>query len=374
MNIIEEDERMGLPSASGLQRLAMCPGSWRAEKACPAGEESDDSLMGTRLHQHMEDDTTPGDPEEAEAVNWCRNTEYRLRDRYLSAPDNQPPVDAADIREIRMIDKQGQFSGKPDCVLIAGHKALVIDYKFGRSLAPAAGNNLQLAALAVLVHQHCTEIKTVYTAILQPYVSRQDPKVCRYDEQQLVAAEKYIRGVIAASQVDDAPLRPSHAACKYCRAQASCPATSLQVRTVCALDLNAAWEQWSPAKRREAYDIAKMARKWADAVTQKIETDLRAEVEIPGLVLGAGRKSFVITNPAAAFTTLSTLMTDTITAEAYTACCKVGVTDLDKLVYSARKATASKTTIAASKEWLRETLAECGETKVTKGSIKEVEA
>ena len=32
---IIEDERQGLPSASGMQRLFLCPGSWNAERKCP---------------------------------------------------------------------------------------------------------------------------------------------------------------------------------------------------------------------------------------------------------------------------------------------------------------------------------------------------
>lgn len=36
---IIEDERQGLPSASGMQRLFLCPGSWNAERKCPAAEQ-----------------------------------------------------------------------------------------------------------------------------------------------------------------------------------------------------------------------------------------------------------------------------------------------------------------------------------------------
>lgn len=364
---------MGLPSASGMQRIALCPGSWRAEKECPAEEESEDALMGTRLHKHMEDDTKPDDPSEAEAVEWCRNSVSRLREKYLADPDNQPPTDVEDLREIRMTDKQGQFSGKPDRVLISGGKALIADYKFGRNQAPAVNGNLQLAALAVLVHQHCPQVETVYTAILQPYVSRQEPKVCRYDARQLAAAENYIRDAIAAARAEDAPLRPSGAACKYCRAQASCPAAILQVQTVTALDINGHWEQWTPEKRREMYDWAKFASKWADAVKGKLEKDLNAEMAIPGLALTAGKKEFKITDPTKAFVRLNELLPQTITQEAFTACCQVRVTDLGKLVYKGLNSENGKTTTKESGEWMRDILAECSETKISKGSIKEVE-
>ncbi len=61
---IIEDERQGLPSASGMQRLFLCPGSWNAERKCPVDEESDDAALGTMLHVHMEQGTMPEDPED----------------------------------------------------------------------------------------------------------------------------------------------------------------------------------------------------------------------------------------------------------------------------------------------------------------------
>lgn len=378
MKTTEQDERMGLPSASGMQRIAYCPGSWRAEQSCPEPDEaSEDALMGTRLHAHMEADTIPDDPEEAEAINWCTDMIAALEAKYLMGGDGFNCADyeaeKEDIREIRMVDTQGQFSGKPDRVVIYCDKALIVDYKFGRALVSRADCNLQLATLAVLVRQHYLETGTVYAAILQPYASRSEPTVCKYDIEQLAAAERYIRQVIAAANTDGAPLRPQASACKYCRAQASCPAISRQLRTAAQGDLVAAWETWTPERRREAYDLAKLAKRWAAEVERKVETDLRAEVDIPGLVLGPGRKQFVVNDPSAAFAELNVLLPDAVTPEAYTSCCKVNVSDLDKLVHAARKDADPKATVKESKDWLRASLAACGEMKVTKGSIKEVE-
>ena len=59
--------------------------------------------------------------------------------------------------------------------------------------------------------------------------------------------------------------------------------------------------------------------------------------------------------------------------EAFAGCCKVGITELDRLVHAARKAADPKATTKASREWLRQLLAEYGESKTTKGSVKEVE-
>lgn len=369
---IIEDERKGLPSASGMQRLFLCPGSWNAEKRCPVDEESEDAALGTILHTHMEQGTTPEDPEDAEAVDWCREMEKALCEKHLGMRENWMEVQTD--REVRLFEKDRLFSGKPDMVAIWNRKAFVVDYKFGRLPVAAAECNLQLSALAVLAidEYEAYHVDEVYVCILQPYASRKEPAVCRYTRESVEQARAFFQTCIKQAQDGHAPLKPSEKACRYCRAQSSCPAVSLALVNVTSGDLTAAWEQWSPEKRREAYDLAKLAKKWAASVESKVKADLKAEVEIPGLALAPGKKAFTITDAAAAFQVLNGLFPDDITAQAFTACCKVGITDLDRLVHGVRKATDAGAKVAESKDWLRKTLAGCAEVKISDGSVKEI--
>ena len=366
---IIEDERQGLPSASGMQRLFLCPGSWQAERKCQVDEESEDAALGTILHAHMEHETTPEGPEDAEAVAWCYEMETFLCEKHLGMKKDW--TDVQTIREVRLFERGRLFSGKPDMVAICNRKAFVVDYKFGRIPVTTAERNLQLSALAVLVMDRC-EVDEVSVCILQPYASRKDPAVCRYTRESVEQARAFFRACIERAQDEHAPLKPSEKACRYCRAQSSCPAVSLALVNVTSGDLTAAWEQWSPEKRREAYDLAKLAKKWAASVEGKVKADLKAEVEIPGLALAPGKKAFTITDAAAAFQILNGLFPDAITAQAFTGCCKVGITDLDKLVHSVRKAADAGAKVAESKDWLRKTLAECAEVKISDGSVKEI--
>ena len=365
-----KDERQGLPSASGMQRLFLCPGSWNAERKCPHDEESEDAAMGTMLHACMEQGTTPEDPEDAEAVAWCREMEDFLCNKYLGS------TDVSRYREVRLFERGDRlFSGKPDMVAVGTRRALVVDYKFGRLPVAAAECNLQLSALAVLVMDMFEDgaVDEVFVCILQPYASRKEPAVCRYPRESVEQARAFFRACIEQAQDEHAPLKPSEKACRYCRAQSSCPAVKLALVNVTSGDLTAAWEEWSPEKRREAYDLAKLAKKWAASVEAKVKADLKAELEIPGLCLTSGKKAFTVTDAAAAFQILNGLFPDDITAQAFTACCKVGITDLDKLVHSVRKAADAGAKVAESKDWLRKTLAGCAEVKVSDGSVKEVE-
>lgn len=370
---IIEDEHQGLPSASGMQRLFLCPGSWNAERKCPIDEESDDAAMGTMLHACMEQGTTPEDPEDAEAVAWCREMEKALCEKHLGMKGNW--TDVQTVREVRLFERDRLFSGKPDMVAVWDRKALVVDYKFGRIPVSPAECNLQLSALAVLVMDghEAYHVDEVFVCILQPYASRKEPAVCRYTRESVEQARAFFRACIEQAQDEHAPLKPSEKACRYCRAQSSCPAVKLALVNVTSGDLTTAWEEWSPEKRREAYDLAKLAKRWAASVESKVKADLRAEVEIPGLVLAPGKKAFTVTDAAAAFQILNGLFPDGITAQAFTGCCKVGITDLDKLVHSVRKAADAGAKVAESKDWLRKTLAGCAEVKVSDGSVKEVE-
>lgn len=366
-----KDERQGLPSASGMQRLFLCPGSWQAEKKCPVDDESEDAALGTMLHACMEQGTMPEDPEDAEAVAWCREMENALCKKYLGEEIRYALV----WRESRVFERVDRlFSGKPDMVAVRDFKALVVDYKFGRLPVAAAECNLQLSALAVLVMDMFDEgdIDEVFVCILQPYASRKEPAVCRYTRESVEQARAFFRACIEQAQDEHAPLKPSEKACRYCRAQSSCPAVKLALVQVTSGDLTAAWEEWSPEKRREAYDLAKLAKRWAASVESKVKADLKAEVEIPGLKLSPGKKAFTVTDPAAAFQILNGLFPDAITAAAFSSCCKLGISDLDKLVHSVRKAADAGAKVAESKDWLRKTLAGCAEVKVSDGSVKEI--
>jgi hypothetical protein len=112
-------------------------------------------------------------------------------------------------------------------------------------------------------------------------------------------------------------------------------------------------------------------KKYVDAIERKVRADLEAGVELPGLELAAGKAAFTVTDASGAFGQLEALLG--VTGEEFVKCCKVGITELDKLVHqklAEQAAEGVKQTTKASREWLRLQLEEFGSTKVTAGSIK----
>lgn len=374
----ELDVRRGRPSASGLSRLVGCPASWVAEQLAGEDEETEAARHGTELHKCMEHGTTPEDAEDADAVEWCRRTELELAERYLQVPRNMMCVE----REQRLWDSQRKYSGQADAVftdatdaLVEEHDlhepsvALVVDYKFGRGEVDGAERNYQLAALSHLVSEKYPSVQTVFAAILQPFVSQDMPRVVKYTRASLPAARDAIYAAIDVAERPGAEFRPSMHACKYCKAAKTCPACS--GHTAC-LTVVKRWDELAPAARAELFRRAKMAERLAERIQEAVRRDLASGVEIPGLKLGAGAKKFTVTDAGKAFGLLSRELG--VTADEFTGCCKVQISQLDNVVHAKFKERNPKQTQASSKESLRKLLEGCAEMKQSAGSIKEVNA
>lgn len=222
------DERNGLPSASGLERIALCPGSWRLESQCPRDEGGEDAASGTRIHAWLAGEQVELSEDEASIAEKCREQASSL-------------IAAGSTKSIEQrlwyADKSGSrlYSGQADIIARIGDSALIVDYKTGRGAVAASPENIQLRALAVLVKHNFPDVQHVAVAIIQP-LARKEPVVCEYGPEELKEAEKQILAILEAAKNEDAELVPSEAACKYCRAKTICPALreSLTVPVVAA--------------------------------------------------------------------------------------------------------------------------------------------
>lgn len=382
-----EDVRKGLPSASAFGRLALCPGSFMMEKACP-DESSSAASEGTLLHAYMEQLLTgepwEGTPLTAEQVELCERALRLLDGVKEKIMGNYPDasfslVSAEERRWLSDWIEGGEYSGQWDA-LIRVHAEfdeflLVLDWKFGRVEVEPAEANRQLEALVPLAAQKAYDERIghngIYAAIIQPRVAG-PASVAFYDVEAIEKAEQRSLAVAKAAMDPDAPRYCSEDACRYCRAKAVCHDASAMVEqaSLIATDRDK-WELFSPNEKVQAYRLAKTAKKWAAAVEYRFEQDVAAGL-IPGFEMGAGRTSFTVTDPSGAFSALNSAYPEAVTAEAFAGCCKVGITELDKLVHASRKAADPKATTKSSREWLRQLLAEYGESKTTKGSVKEI--
>ncbi len=362
-DVFTKDVREGKPSASGMQRIALCPGSWWAEQSYPE-QTSEAAEQGTRLHKHMEEGTLPADPVEAEACEWCREQEVKLALEYAD-------TDTATYRELRWWDKARSFSGQADVVFVNQGIALVLDYKFGRVPVPVATNNMQLAALALLVFDNVPGTEVVFCGILQPFASRQEPRVVRYRAEQAETLRSYLSDMLTTASVPTAPRVPGEEQCRYCKARLECHMCYGLVKQHTAVAVAPLWADWSAEQKAQAVRVAALAKKWADAVERKAKEDLKQGLTLPGITLGAGRKSFKVADPTGAFTQLNALLE--LSGEEFASCCSVRISDLDKVVHaklSEHVPEGCKQTVKASATWLRAILADYGSVSESEGSLK----
>lgn len=382
-----EDVRKGLPSASAFGRLALCPGSFMMEKSCP-NESSEAAEEGTLLHAYMEHLLTgepwEGAPLTPEQVELCERARRLLDGVKEKIMGNYPDasfslVSTEERRWLSDWIEGGEYSGQWDALFEVNcpnaNFMLVLDWKFGRVEVESAEANRQLEALVPLAAQKVVEdgigYSGIYAAIIQPRVAG-PASVTFYDADAIEQAEQRSLAVARAAMDPDAPRYCNEEACRYCRAKAVCHEATAMVEqaSLIATDRDK-WELFSAEEKVQAYRLAKTAKKWAAAVEYRFEQDVAASL-IPGFEMGPGRTSFTVTDAAAAFTFLNDQFPGTLTAEAFAGCCKVGITDLDKLFHEACKKSDPRATTKSSREYLRQILAEYGEMKTTKGSVKEI--
>ena len=282
------DERQGRPSASGIPRLALCPGSWNLSKKVKVGAGNDEyAAMGERIHKAVEN-AFKGKPL---PVGELSDGEYertvQIQSQMVQILDAQAPGwDAPDsgwivLSEKRLWGAENRFSGRFDLAAVNEQqgKAIVLDAKSGWADTPAASVNLQLRSLALLVSENYG-VSTVVVGIVQP--TKGKPSLAIYDKLALADSAIEINRIITAAEERNAPRNPSAAACKFCPAIGICREAHNAVAQVVGKKLPGEW-----AARLELFDVAQMV---IDAGREEAKALLSNDPNaIPGWGLSKGR-------------------------------------------------------------------------------------
>lgn len=240
-----DDERRGLPSASALHRIAECPGSLRLSRQCAEPPATAEAAEGSMLHERMawlvarDFDiriAPPNHPvldeEQAGAVESAIKMFRALCEAFLGGDNceaflgflgrDAPPLvcKLEDRFWLSAGNAEPVFSAKPDLVVWAGRKTLVIDWKFGRLPVARPAANHQLMGIAACLAGQMGPDDTMLLDIIQPRVPHQDkPPPVYYGKEEADAAAGAVLGILAEARDPDAALRTGEW-CRYCPAMA----------------------------------------------------------------------------------------------------------------------------------------------------------
>ncbi len=303
----QTDERQGYLSASAIERAALCPGSYLAERAQPRVDESSaEAESGTRIHAALANEISEDklSIEELELVRRCNKLLVELAGSTYGALEDADTL----VREERQwfTDNDGRklVSGKPDLVAIYGMRALLIDFKTGRGAVTHAGANLQLRALVAIL-SGVYKLHEVTVAIIQPNCDTPVTVAC-YNEDDIHAARLEVAGIVAEAQKSNARRIPNEHACRYCKARAVCPEArelALDVPTpvlkgIAPHELAAAL---TGEKLATFLTRASLAERIIEACREEAKRRIEAGVEVPGWSLKPGTTRETIIDPQRVF-------------------------------------------------------------------------
>lgn len=224
MNLHLSDDRRGVPSASGLERLILCPGSWRMQRGIPLDVgQGHRAVIGSRMHDVLAG-LRPIEELSATQQQIVRSA-HEHAERLLAELGLDGDGATRIIEErlwMHYRDGAPAFSARFDLAVVHGGTGLVLDYKTGSGSVTPPESNPQLQAQAVLLLRH-HRLEQVYAAIVQPRAD-EAVSVARYDADSLRTIEADLFAALRAAMEEDAPLVPGHRQCRHCRARRSCPA------------------------------------------------------------------------------------------------------------------------------------------------------
>ena len=339
-------------SPSSFAYREICAGFINREESGPAAEE------GTRIHKAVEtgklDELTD---EQRQCAEMCL--------RFVA--DEEAIFHSEKVlTEHKVSICEGLTFGTADRIAIAGSRALLFDYKFGRNSVPDAEENPQLQAYATGIFEEFPVIDEVKAIILIP--RRDEVSSAIYRRSDLPRLRMRVQTIIARCEVPEPELRPTEH-CLYCAAQGTCNALHRHALTIAAgyedeLKLPDEFHPsriTDPATMSRALTVARVMEKWCESVKHHaLQMRLNGQ-EIPGHELRTRAGTRKITDPLAAWLAVKERMT----SDQFVACCDVSLPKLETTFAD----TAPRGGKAKAKQELCEALADLGVVETGKETL-----
>lgn len=340
-------------SPSSLEQYRLCPGSYQMQQGIPE-QPSEAAAEGTLLHNAVAtgnfDDLTS---DQIELVTKC--IEFR---NSFAAPD------AAVLNEefVRVHDDNDEVvtTGTADCIILPSKPVpIVIDWKFGYTPVNDVNENIQLATYALGVMQEY-KVDSVDAWVFQPRLHRKTHHV--FTNGTAILAN--IKTIIKRASSENIYLKPSEAACRYCKARLSCPAFRVKFQKLMAsrndYDMN------HIPTLEKLFDASKSIKTFLN----EIENAVKSVIEEKG---ACGKYVFQTTEGAREIKDLNALYSvvkNYLTTAEFNNVCKVSISKLETAVadrmIAGAKAEGGKLSKAEAKRVVSELISDL----VTRGNPK----
>lgn len=320
------DPRHRKPSASYLEQMSLCPGSWMAQQNIPE-QPTSDSRAGDVIHKALAGDSEARANLTSDETRTYETLEFRYANLLFGF---EMGANSYRMTEERLWSRNQEFSGQLDRAEIYGVRGVVADFKSGHLEVTDSPRNLQLRAQAVLLWQNHGVIM-VQAAIIPAWQPM--PLPVEYDLDDLKRAELEILEIIANAQKENAPRVPGEKQCRYCKFRPSCPEareTMLAVEPVAKMPLPAI-----PAKELADYlDKLPTIKKIISDLEDEAKRRLQAGEQVPGYELKAGEAREKIVNLPVIHARAAAIG---ITVDQFTAACSLTKKAAKELIEAATK-------------------------------------
>jgi len=283
-------------SASRMDRVMSCPGSYRLEEIMPYEPSGPAAAKGTAIHELSEKmlrGEEIDDPDiDPEYITMAR--EYAdFVNGYFANP-RKKLIEVNVDEGLKSIHYA--LGGTADAILVEGDTLACIDLKTGR-VAVSADDNMQLKtyALGAMLKLNAPESINVDLVIFQPGTG---VSVHKTTGAQL---KKHGEELLAAANLAltfDAPTNPSTSACKYCKAKPICPSIRAKVQDNARKDFIEIVKKDEkegtgnvPAITPEMVELAQLAGMWSETVLEMAKKQITTGSLIQGWTLRPGRKT-----------------------------------------------------------------------------------
>ena len=271
-------------SASRMDRVMSCPGSYRLEEKMPFEPAGEAAAIGTAIHE-LSEKILRGEavnPKDHPDDHFDMANEYATFVNTLVETPRKRMIEVNVDAGLKTLHQA--LGGTADAVLVDGDHLHVVDLKTGRVLVDAE-NNKQLLTYALGVMRMLNAPATIQCTmhIFQPRAGHSQWTVSGAD---LIAHGHDLLAAANLALTDDAPTNPSTSNCKYCKAKPICPSMRQKVQDNARKDF-----ELDTSVTPEMVELAHLAADWSDAIISAAKKQITSGSTIQGWTLRPGRKT-----------------------------------------------------------------------------------